>query len=105
MMRGWAASKRIPTPGSRTGKSTGRPRTRRDATSRTTERRSEPPAIRVAMCETAAECHACEDLQTAVWGGSEREIVPYDILRAIAHAGGTLIGAWDCERIVGMALS
>ena len=65
----------------------------------------EPPDIRIAMCESVAECHACENLQTAVWGGSEREIIPYDILRAIAHAGGTVLGAWHGERIVGMALS
>lgn len=57
------------------------------------------------MCTTIAEFHACEDLQLGVWGGSEREIVPYDILRAIAHAGGAVVGAWDGERMVGMALS
>ena len=67
--------------------------------------RSTPPDLRIAMCETVADCHACEDLQTAVWGGSEREIIPYDILRAIGHAGGTVLGAWDGARIVGMALS
>ncbi len=64
-----------------------------------------PPDIRIAMCETVAACHACEDLQLAVWGGSERELVPYDILRAIVHAGGTVLGAWDGERMVGIALS
>ncbi len=66
---------------------------------------SVPPDLRIAMCESVAECHACEDLQTAVWGGGEREIIPYDILRAIGHAGGTVLGAWDGARIVGMALS
>ncbi len=57
------------------------------------------------MCDTVAAFHACEDLQRAVWGGSEREITPYDILRAIAHAGGAVVGAWDGARMVGMALS
>jgi predicted GNAT superfamily acetyltransferase len=65
----------------------------------------EPPNIHIAMCETVAECHACEDLQLAVWGGTEREVTPYDILRAIVHAGGTVLGAWHGGRIVGMALS
>jgi predicted GNAT superfamily acetyltransferase len=64
-----------------------------------------PPAIRIAMCETIADLHACEDLQVAVWGGGERETTPYDIMRAILHAGGTVLGAWDGERLVGMALS
>ena len=63
------------------------------------------PAIRIAPCETVAACHACEDLQVAVWGGGEREIIPYDILRAIRHAGGTLLGAWDGSQLIGMALS
>lgn len=66
---------------------------------------SAPPDLRIAMCESVAECHSCEDLQAAVWGGGEREIIPYDILRAIGHAGGTVLGAWDGARIVGMALS
>lgn len=63
------------------------------------------PDLRIALCATVAEFHACEDLQLAVWEGSEREIVPYDILRAITHAGGAVVGAWDGERMVGMALS
>jgi predicted GNAT superfamily acetyltransferase len=66
---------------------------------------SASPAIRIAMCETIADLHACEDLQIAVWGGSEREITPYDIMRAILHAGGTVLGAWDGDRLVGLALS
>ncbi len=64
-----------------------------------------PPTIRIAICETVADFHACEDVQLAVWEGSEREIVPYDILRAIVHAGGTVVGAWDGGQMVGMALS
>src|SRR4051812_50036226 len=62
-----------------------------------------PPAIRIAPCESVAECHACEDLQTAIWGGGEREIIPYDILRAIGHAGGTVLGAWHGGENVGRA--
>ncbi len=64
-----------------------------------------PPGLRVAMCETVADFHACEDVQLAVWESGEREIVPYDILRAIMHAGGTVVGAWDGEKMIGMALS
>src|SRR3954471_2803458 len=63
------------------------------------------PVIRIAMCGTVAEYHAFEDLQVAVWGGGEREITPYDMMRAIAHAGGTVLGAWHGGRLVGMALS
>lgn len=61
--------------------------------------------IRIVPCETIADFHACEDLQLAVWGGSEREVTPYDLLRAVAHAGGTVLGAWDGDAMIGMALS
>ncbi len=61
--------------------------------------------LRIAPCTTIAAFHACEDVQLAVWGGSEREAVPYDMLRAIAHAGGTVVGAWDGDTLVGMAMS
>ena len=63
------------------------------------------PDLRVALCETVVDFHACEEVQLAVWGEGEREIVPYDILRAIAHGGGTVVGAWDGGQMVGMALS
>jgi len=64
-----------------------------------------PPTIRIAMCGEVAEFHACEDLQQAVWGGSAREIIPYDIMIAVAHAGGAVMGAWDGDQLVGMTLS
>ncbi len=66
---------------------------------------SAPPTIHIAMCGEVAEFHACEDLQQAVWGGGAREIIPYDIMIAIAHAGGAVMGAWNSDRLVGMALS
>ncbi len=35
-----------------------------------------------------------EDLQFLVWGGSEREILPSDMMRAFEHAGGLVAGAF-----------
>src|SRR5512141_1539625 len=51
--------------------------------------------------ESVAEMRAVEDLQIAVWGDDERDIVPLNQFAAARHLGGTLIGAFDDEKIVG----
>ena len=47
--------------------------------------------------ETLADMRAVEDLQRAVWGDNESEIVPLHMLTTVAHNGGVLLGAWDAE--------
>jgi predicted GNAT superfamily acetyltransferase len=42
-----------------------------------------------------------EELQRAIWGGDETEIVPVHVLLTVAHNGGVLIGAFDGSRMVG----
>ncbi|MEW5870113.1 MAG: hypothetical protein AB1894_12615 [Chloroflexota bacterium] len=46
------------------------------------------------ILETPQAMQAVEDLQRAVWSGSETEIVPAHLLLAIAHHGGLVIGAY-----------
>lgn len=43
-------------------------------------------------------------LEIAVWGIQPADAVPVNMLRAIQHGGGVLIGAYD-ERLVGIALA
>ncbi len=43
-------------------------------------------------------------LEVAVWGLDPRDAVPVNMLRALQHAGGALIGAYDGEQIVGITL-
>ena len=49
------------------------------------------------------EIKAVEDLQIEAWGDDERDIVPLSQLVAARHVGGTLIGAFDDERLIGFA--
>jgi len=43
-------------------------------------------------------------LEIAVWGLDPRDAVPVNMLRAIQHAGGAEIGAYDGDQIVGFTL-
>jgi len=47
------------------------------------------------------EIRAVEEMQRAVWGMDETAVVPLTQLVAALHVGGTLIGAFDGERMVG----
>ena len=51
--------------------------------------------------DSVAEIRAVEDLQIEVWGDNERDVVPLNQLAAAHHVGGSLIGAFDGEKIVG----
>jgi predicted GNAT superfamily acetyltransferase len=53
--------------------------------------------------EKAAELRACEDLQMEVWGYTEREVVPKNELLAAVRSGGSLLGAWQGETLLGFS--
>jgi predicted GNAT superfamily acetyltransferase len=59
------------------------------------------PLITVRPLATLDEFHAAEDLQRAVWPGSELEIVPLHVLTTAAHNGGLVLGAFHGQRLVG----
>lgn len=61
--------------------------------------------IRVEPCRSLQDFRAMENLQLAIWKGTLREVVPYDILLAISDGGGTVFGAWHRDKLIGMALS
>jgi predicted GNAT superfamily acetyltransferase len=48
-----------------------------------------------------AQMHAVEELQKEVWGIPDLDVVPLTQLAAAKEAGGTLIGAFDGETLVG----
>ncbi len=50
-----------------------------------------------------AEMRAVEELQKEVWGVPDLDVVPVSHLVAAKAAGGTLVGAFDCETLVGFA--
>ena len=62
---------------------------------------SETTSIVFRDLETTGEIKALEDLQIEAWGDDERDIVPLNQFVAARHVGGSLIGAFDGERLVG----
>ncbi len=57
------------------------------------------PIIR--LLETPEEMAAVESLQSAVWPGSETDVVPAHMLITVAHNGGLVLGAFVDEKLVG----
>ena len=57
------------------------------------------PIIR--LLDTPEEMTAVEALQSAVWPGSETDVVPAHMLITIAHNGGLVLGAFVEEKLVG----
>lgn len=60
--------------------------------------------IAIRSLETMQEMVQVEELQLQVWPGSERDVVPGHILITLAHNGGTLLGAFDGDEMVGFVL-
>ena len=54
--------------------------------------------------EEPAEFDRVVDLEIAVWGLDPRDAVPANMLRAIAHGGGLINGAFVDDELVGMAM-
>jgi len=57
------------------------------------------PIIR--LLDTPEEMNAVEALQSAVWPGSETDVVPAHMLITVAHNGGLVLGAFVEEKLVG----
>lgn len=57
------------------------------------------PVIKI--LESPEEMNAIEDLQRAVWPGSETDVVPAHVLITAVHNGGLVAGAYLEEQLVG----
>lgn len=55
----------------------------------------------IRLLETPEEMTAVEELQRAVWPGSETEIVPAHLLITAVHNGGLVLGAFDGDQLIG----
>ena len=51
--------------------------------------------------ETIDEIKALENLQIEVWGDDQRDVVPLNQFAAAQYVGGSLIGAFEGEKLVG----
>lgn len=55
----------------------------------------------IRILETPEEMIRVEELQRAVWAGSETDVVPMHLLITAVHNGGLVIGAFQEDRIIG----
>lgn len=62
------------------------------------------PEITIRPCTTLPEFEQCIQLQQAVWGDSDRELVPQHIFVVAAKTGGQIFGAYEGEKMVGYLL-
>jgi predicted GNAT superfamily acetyltransferase len=60
----------------------------------------EPLGIEIRELTTADEAHEAARVLAAVWPG-DRQAMPANILRALAHSGNYVVGVFDGERMVG----
>jgi chorismate synthase len=51
-----------------------------------------------------ADYDALEQIQAAVWGMSEIELIPGRFMHALQHNGAALLGAYDSDKLVGFVL-
>lgn len=62
-------------------------------------------AILIRPCTTLDEFAQCIELQKAVWGDSDRELVPQHIFVVATKTSGQVLGAYDGDRLVGYLLA
>ncbi len=55
----------------------------------------------IKILDTPEELLLVEELQRAVWPGSETDVVPAHVFIAAVHNGGLVIGAFEGEQLVG----
>jgi predicted GNAT superfamily acetyltransferase len=64
-----------------------------------------PMAIRFAPLHTLDQFQGCVDLQLAVWGYSDGDLIPRRMFLLADRIGGQVLGAFDGEKIVGFAMA
>jgi predicted GNAT superfamily acetyltransferase len=61
--------------------------------------------IVVRKCEGIEEYRACVELQKAIWGEADLEVVPDTVFVVAEHTGGQILGAFDGNHMVGFTLA
>jgi predicted GNAT superfamily acetyltransferase len=59
------------------------------------------PASEIKIIETPEQLTVVEELQRAVWHGSETDVVPAHVFIAAIHNGGLVIGAYENDQLIG----
>lgn len=63
------------------------------------------PPVRIAAITDLAAYERCVELQLAVWGYSEGDLIPKRVFIVARAIGGQVIGAWAGRELVGFAMA
>ncbi len=69
------------------------------------KQRSDAKQIRIAPVKTLADFEQAVDVQLAVWGYSDNDLVPKRVFIVAERIGGQVLGAFDGEALVGFAMA
>jgi len=61
--------------------------------------------IRIASVSELADFERCVEVQFAVWGYSDGDIIPNRVFVVASKIGGQVIGAYDGDRLIGFAMA
>lgn len=56
-------------------------------------------------CTTLEELEECVRIQREVWNFSDHDLVPSDVFVVVQKTGGQVMGAFDCERMIGFTMA
>lgn len=73
-------------------------------TSKTMER-VDTPEIRIAAVTELDDCERCVEIQLAVWGYSDGDVIPKRVFIVARAIGGQVLGAWAGRELVGFAMA
>jgi predicted GNAT superfamily acetyltransferase len=63
------------------------------------------PRIRIAAVTDLDDCERCVEIQLAVWGYSDGDVIPKRVFIVARAIGGQVIGAWAGRELVGFAMA
>jgi len=72
---------------------------------RTTADPAVPSQVRVARVKAQADFERCVEVQLAVWGYSDGDLIPKRVFIVADRIGGQVIGAFDRDVMVGFAMA
>jgi predicted GNAT superfamily acetyltransferase len=61
-------------------------------------------SIRIEPLETIAQIHQAADVLRSVWAG-DRDAMPPNLMRALAHSGNYVVGLYEGQRMVGASIA
>jgi predicted GNAT superfamily acetyltransferase len=65
----------------------------------------DPTQVRIAPVTELADFERCVEVQLAVWGYSDGDLIPKRVFIVASKIGGQVIGAFDRDEMVGFAMS